>query len=127
GDDAGIGQRIAAVEYHRRVVDDVAGNAARGATVADVQPPGADSCGARIGVGTGEDRSARAVLLKRSGTRNDVAEGEGVGAVNREIGSASCSDGVAAGGGDVAYVKSPGCDGRAASAGLGAGHDQGAR
>ena len=53
-DDAGIGERVAAVEDERAVVDDVAGDAAGGAAVAELEGAGGDRRRAGVGVGAGE-------------------------------------------------------------------------
>ena len=68
-DDAGIGQRVAAVEGERGVVGDVAGDAAGGAAIADLQRAGADRR-PTAGVGTGEN--------ERTGTRLGECTGAAV-------------------------------------------------
>ncbi len=73
-DHAGIGERVAAVEDERAVVDDVAGDAAGGAAVAELQRAGADRRRAGVGVGAGQRQRAGAGLGERAGAADHAAD-----------------------------------------------------
>ena len=83
-DDAGIGQRVAAVEDECAVVDDVAGHAARGAPVAELQRAGADRRNARVGVVARQRQRIGAALGERAVAADNAAKGEVVAAVEVE-------------------------------------------
>ena len=124
-DHAAIGQRVAAVEHQRAVVDDVAGDAAGGAAVADLQRAGADRRAAGVGVGAGEDRGAGPDLGERAGAADHAGIGQRVAAVEHQRGVVDDVADDTAGGAAVADLQRPRADRRAAGIGVGAGEDRG--
>ena len=83
-DDAGIGDDVAVVEGKRPVIDNGAGDAARGPAIAELKRSRADRCAAGIAAVAGQDRGAGADLLDRAGLGDDAAIGQRVGAVEAE-------------------------------------------
>ena len=74
-DQAGIGQCIAAVEDQRSIVDDVAGDAAGRAAIAERERAAADRRGAGVGVVAGQCQRAGADLVQAfAGAVDDRAD-----------------------------------------------------
>ena len=104
--DAGIGQCIAAVEDQRGIVDDVAGDAAGRAAIADRKRAGADRRGAGVGVGAGQRQCASAALGDVPVPLIKAAIGERIAAVESQRAVVDDVAGDAAGGAAIAELQS---------------------
>jgi len=85
-DHAAVGRRVGAVEDDEAVIGDIAGNAARGAAVADVQLARVDGGAARVGVRTVQDQGAGAVLLQAAAPRVVAGKDRDARAIDRDLG-----------------------------------------
>ncbi len=116
-DDAGIGQCIAAVDDECGVVDDVAGHAARGAAITDLQRAGADRRVACVGVVARQRQHIVGTLGERAVAAHNAAKGQIVTTVEVER---TVVDDIAldrSGGAAVADLQRPGADRGAARIG----------
>ena len=127
-DHAAKGERVAAVEDQRAVVDDVAGDAAGRAAIADLQRAGADRRAAGIGIVAGQGRACRRRLLVSAPV--PLITPAKVSASLRLNASAPLSTtlpAIAAGGAAIADLQRAGADRRAAGVGVGAGQRRACR
>ncbi len=126
-DHAGIGQRVAAVEHQRAVVDDIAGDAAGRAAAADLQRAVADRRAAGIDVRAGEDQRARPCLGQRSRAADHTVIGQRVAAVEHQRGIVDDIAGDAPGGAAVADLQRARADRRDPGVGIVACEDERSR
>ena len=123
-DQTGIGQRVAAVEDERGIVDDVAGDAAGRAATAERQRAGADRRGAGVGVVAGQGQCAGAALGDGAGPADQTGIGQRIAAVEDQRGIVDDVAGYAARGAATAERKRAGADRRDAGVGVVAGQRQ---
>src|SRR5262249_24914883 len=121
---AGIGQRVAAVEGERGVVDDVAGDAAGGARIAELQRPGADRRPPGVGAVPSQRQRAGATLGERAGAADHAGIGQRVAAVEGERGVVDDVAGDAARGAAAADLQRAGADRRPTGVGVGTGENE---
>ena len=115
GDRAAKGHDVGAVEDERAIVDDVAGDRAAGAAIAELQGAGADRGAAAVAVVGGEDRGAGADLADGAAAGDAAGKGHGVGAVEGQRAIVDDVAGDRAAGAAVAELQRAGADRGAAA------------
>src|SRR3546814_2858969 len=84
GNHARIADLVGSVECQRRIVDDIARDAAGRASTAKLEHARSDGGDARIAVVSGEDNGARPKLVDAADAGNQAVEGEAVRPVERQ-------------------------------------------
>ncbi|MNQ64401.1 hypothetical protein D3C85_788210 [compost metagenome] len=129
GQGAAIDGIVRAVEDEAAVVDDIAGQRARGAAIADLQQTRFDRGGAGVGILARQHQGAGARVAQFARAADVTAEEHAVAALDCQRGAARDIDvaGNAARGCAIAHLQRTGLDRRAPKIGIASGQHQGTR
>ena len=124
GDDATVGAVVAAVKDEGAMIEDVSGDAAGGAAVADLESAAGDGDEPRDGIVASEDESPRAELGEGAVAGDQTREGDIVAVIENEGGIIKDRAADAAGGSAIADLEGALGDDGAAGVGVGGSEDE---